>query len=153
MNIWMDADACPRGAKDLLYRAAKRESIPLILVANQEMGIPKSAWISKVIVEQGFDIADAYITDHVEEGDLVITADIPLAANVVDKGAIALDPRGLIYDEENVKEKLATRNLLASLRDEGMMGGGPPPYQASDRHKFASALNVTLQRLKKEQQA
>lgn len=148
MKIWLDADACPRGAKELLYRAAKRDRLELILVANQEMSIPKSPWIRLVLVEQGFDVADAHIVDRVTDGDLVITADIPLAAQVVDKGALAIDPRGTVYDHDNVKEKLATRNLLAALRDEGMLGGGPPPYTASDRHRFASALNVTLQRLK-----
>lgn len=149
MKIWLDADACPRGAKELLYRAAKREQLELVMVANQEMGIPKSRWIRKVIVEQGFDVADAFIVEGVEAGDLVITADIPLAAQVVDQGALAIDPRGLVFDANNVKAKLATRNLLASLRDEGMVSGGPAPYQAADRQRFASALNSCLQNLKR----
>ncbi|MCB1043712.1 MAG: YaiI/YqxD family protein [Acidobacteria bacterium] len=148
MKIWVDADACPRGAKDLVYRAAQRERIEVTLVANQAMRIPDDTLIQLVIVEKGFDIADETIINQVQAGDLVITADIPLAAQVVDRGGLALDPRGIVYDDENVKTKLAARNLMASLRDEGLISGGPAPYQGADRHRFASALNRIIQQRK-----
>ncbi|MCB1053145.1 MAG: YaiI/YqxD family protein [Acidobacteria bacterium] len=151
MNIWLDADACPKGAKELLFRAAERHKIPLILVANQRMAVPKSEWIQTLWVEKGFDVADAAIVAQVQAGDLVVTSDIPLAAEVVDRGAVVLDSRGVVYDAENVKMKLATRNLMMSLRDEGLVSGGPPPYTPADRHRFASALNTTLLALLKGQ--
>ena len=147
MRIWIDADACPRAAKDMIYRTADRWGIETILVANTQMRTPRSDYISVVVVEKGFDIADDYIADNIEKGDLAITGDIPLAARIVDAGAHCMDPRGQIFDEDNVKHKLATRNLLAQLRDQGMMGGGPPPYKPKDQNKFASALDALLTKL------
>lgn len=150
MKVWVDADACPKAAKELLFRAADRLKVETHLVANATMHVPKSRNIHFTLVEGGLDVADDYIADSVEKGDLVITADIPLAARVVDKGAACLDPRGQVMDEDNVKSKLATRNLMADLRDEGFMGGGPPPYKPKDRSNFASALDRTLTRLLRE---
>lgn len=147
MKIWVDADACPKPAKELIFRAAERLQLETILVANATMRVPNSKHISFELVEGGLDVADDYIADNADSGDLVITADIPLAARVVDKGTACLDPRGQVFDAENVKSKLATRNLMSDLRNEGIMGGGPPPYKPKDRSNFASALDRTLTRL------
>ncbi|MDJ0842566.1 MAG: YaiI/YqxD family protein [Acidobacteriota bacterium] len=147
MRIWIDADACPRAAKDMVYRTADRWGIEAVLVANTHMRTPQSDFITVIVVGKGFDVADNYIADNVEKGDLVITADIPLAARIVDAGALGLDPRGQLFDEDNVKQKLATRNLLAQLRDQGMTGGGPPPYKPKDQNKFASALDALLTKM------
>ncbi len=147
MRLWVDADACPRAAKELIYRAADRYAIETIFVANSAMNLPKSPHLSLHLVGAGFDVADDHIANSVSPGDLVITADIPLAARIVDAGALGIDPRGQLFDEDNVKSRLATRNLLADLRDQGMMGGGPPAYQPKDRANFASVLDRTLQKL------
>ncbi len=149
MKIWVDADACPVVIKDILYRTAMRMEVPACLVANNFLRTPASEWITVEVVGHGFDVADDYIADNVKPGDVVITADIPLAARIVDAGAHGIDPRGGMFTEENVKERLATRDLLSELRDQGMMGGGPPPYKAKDKSKFASALDRLLTRLKK----
>ena len=149
MKIWVDADACPRDAKDIVFRTAMRLKVETILVANSPLNTPQSPWISVEVVAKGLDIADDYIADHVADGDLVITADIPLAARVVDRGATGIDPRGQLFTEDNVKEKLATRNLMTSLRDDGMVGGGPPPYKPKDKSKFASSLDQLVTRLMK----
>ena len=150
MKIWVDADACPRDAREMVYRTANRLKVETILVANSSMRFPKSAFISMQIVEKGFDVADDQIAENVAPGDLVITADIPLAARIVDKGAAGIDPRGQIFDEENVKERLATRNLLMELRDAGMVGGGPKPYKPADKSRFASALDRLVTRMLRE---
>ena len=147
MHIWIDADACPRDAKDLVFRAAERLNIKTTLVANQTMRIPKSRWIELVLVPKGLDEADNYIADRVQPGDVVVAEDVPLSARLVDAGATGIDPRGTIYTEENVKQRLAARNLLADLREQGMMGGGPAPYKPKDRAKFASALDRLLTQL------
>jgi uncharacterized protein len=147
VRVWVDADACPRAAKELVYRAADRYGIACVFVANSAMNLPKSPHLSLQLVGAGFDVADDHIAESVEPGDLVITADIPLAARIVDAGALGIDPRGQLFDEDNVKSRLATRNLLAELRDQGLMGGGPPAYQPKDRANFASALDRTLQKL------
>lgn len=154
MKIWLDADACPKPVKQILYRASDRENLELVLVSNSPFHIPKNPLISMVVVEKGFDVADGYIVERVSPGDLVITADIPLAAEVVGKGCLVLDSRGTLYDAENVQAKLATRNLLSSLRDERQamgdrLGGGPPPFSEKDKNRFASALNQFLQARKK----
>lgn len=153
MIIWIDADACPRPAKEIVFKAGKRLGIKVKLVANQWMRIPNSPLIELVVVESGLDVADDAIAEAVAKDDLVITADIPLAARIVDRGARGIDPRGLVYSAENVKEKLATRNLLAELREVGMMGTGPPPYKPKDRSKFASALDRLLTKLLKDSAA
>jgi len=144
MRIWVDADACPVVIKEILYRAADRVGIELILVANKLLKVPPSRFISSRRVPSGFDVADRYIEDAVEPGDLVITADIPLASAVVDKGGIALNPRGELYTAENVREHLSRRDLLDELRGLGLAGGGPPPLDASDRRNFAGKLDTVL---------
>ncbi len=147
MQIWVDADACPRDAKDLVFRAAIRLEIPTRLVANAPMRLPRSTWIHLDLVDKGLNLADDFIAENVAPGDLVVTADIPLAARIVDRGALGIDPRGLIYSETNVKQRLASRNLLAELRETGLVQGGPPPYGPKDRNKFASALDQLLRKL------
>lgn len=149
IKIWVDADACPRAAKDLVFRAAERLGIETVLVANQQMRIPRSDFVSLEVVEAGANVADDFIVEHVSPGDLVIMEDIPLAARIVEQGAVGIDPRGLIYTEDNVSQKLASRNLLTELRDTGLITGGPAPYKDKDRAKFASALDRTLTKLLK----
>lgn len=144
MKIWVDADACPNVIKDILYRAAERTSTETVLVANQDLRVPRSPYIRTLKVSRGFDVADRAIADAVETGDLVITADIPLAADVVAKGATALNPRGELYTEDNVAEALAMRNLMSDLRDGGMVDGGPATIGKRDRKAFASALDAWL---------
>ncbi len=147
MKIWVDADACPREAKELVFRAAIRLKIPTCLVANSPMRVPRSPWITLETVGGGFNEADDYIADHVAPGDVVITADIPLAARIVDRGAVGIDPRGQVFTEENVKARLATRNLMAELRESGICDGGPLPYRPKDKSNFASILDRQLTRL------
>ena len=150
MKIWVDADACPRDAKDVIYKTAIRLKVQTILVANTSLRHPDSQWLSNEVVGRGFDVADDYIADNVAPGDLVITADIPLAARIVDGGATGIEPRGQVFNEDNVKERLATRNLLAELRDGGLTGGGPPPYRARDKSKFASSLDYLVTKMLRE---
>lgn len=144
MRIWVDADACPREVKELLYRTAQRTQTRLTLVANQGMRIPRSEWIDMLLVSTGSNVADRRIVELVQPGDLVITADIPLAAHVVARGAQALDPRGTLYTEANVGERLAVRNLLDELRGGGQISGGPANYTAKDRQSFANQLDRWL---------
>lgn len=140
MNIWVDADACPGVIKDILYRAAERAGLLLTLVANRGLQIPRSQWIRMVQVPRGFDVADNHIVSVAGAGDLVITADIPLAAAVVDKGASALNPRGELYTRDNVQSLLAMRNFMDTLRSSGVETGGPPALSNSDRQAFAAQL-------------
>ena len=142
MHIWVDADACPRPVKDVLFRASRRTGVPCTLVANQPMGVPSH--VRTVLVSQGFDVADHHIAEHAVPGDLVITADIPLAAEVVDKGCLAINPRGQIYTEANVKDRLATRDLMDELRSTGMETGGPPAFSKKDIQAFANSLDRLL---------
>lgn len=144
MQIWVDADACPREAKELLYRAAKRTETKLTLVANQPLRIPRSEFIDTFRVPPGTNIADQQILERVETGDLVITADIPLAAEVVAAGGQALNPRGELYTEANVGERLAARNLMDELRGGGQITGGPANYSAKDKQAFANQLDRWL---------
>ena len=146
MRIWVDADACPRVIKEILYRAADRLAIPLVLVANRPIHTPRSLNIRSVRVGTGFDVADRYIVEQVTPGDLVVTADVPLAADVVEAGGTALDPRGQLYTAENVQERLAVRNLMDELRGSGVELGGPASIQASDRRAFADQLDRFLAR-------
>ena len=141
MQIWVDADACPGEVKELLYRAAKRRKVQVILVANQPLRTPRSEFIQNVLVPAGPNVADQHIEENVVRGDLVITADIPLAAAVVAKGGEALNPRGEHYTEENVGQRLATRNLLDELRGGGQITGGPPMFDAKARQAFANQLD------------
>ena len=144
MQIWVDADACPRPIKEILFRAAERLQIPMILVANTLLRTPPSPLIRAMRVRRGFNVADREIVDQVQAGDLVVTADVPLAAEVIGRGAHALDPRGVLYTEENIPERLAVRNLMAELRTTGLQTGGPAPWSRGDSHAFANQLDRLL---------
>jgi uncharacterized protein YaiI (UPF0178 family) len=144
MQIWVDADACPKVIKEILFRAAERTQIPTILVANKLLWTPPSRVIRALRVPHGFDVADREIVDKVQAGDLVVTADIPLAAAVIGRGAHALDPRGVLYTEDNVQERLAVRNLMDQLRSSGVETGGPAPWRPGDSHAFANQLDRLL---------
>lgn len=146
MQIWVDADACPKAIKEILYRAADRKKIPLILVANRQMFCPPSPYVRLLRVPQGFDVADQRIVQEMQSGDLVVTGDIPLAAAVVAKGGHALGPRGEEFTEDNVQERLAMRNLMDHLRSTGMDTGGPAALNKSDRQAFANGLDRFLAR-------
>ena len=144
MKIWVDADACPRVIKEILYRAAERMKVKLTLVANKSLRTPDSPYLTSLWVPAGADVADQKIVELMEPGDLVVTADIPLAARVVEEGGIALDPRGELYTDHNIGERLATRDLLSDLRGSGLVTGGPAPISNSDRRAFASHLDRIL---------
>lgn len=144
MHIWVDADACPRSIKEILYRAAGRVKLPLTLVANHSLQVPPSPLISAVQVSSGFDVADNYIVQHCAPGDLVITQDIPLAAEVIDAGAIAINPRGATYSRENIRQRLAMRDFMEEMRSTGQASGGPPPLDNTDKQAFANALDRIL---------
>ena len=141
MKIWVDADACPVVIKEILFRAAQRTGLDLILVANQAVRIPPSRNIKMIQVASGFDVADNEIVKSMSAGDLVITADIPLAAEVIEKAGQALNPRGELYTVDNIKNRLAMRDLMDSLRSSGVDTGGPPPLNQSDRKSFANQLD------------
>jgi len=147
MHIYADADALPNAIKEILCRAAMRLSIGLTLVANKKLQIPMSHYIATIRVGQGFDVVDAAIVELVAPGDLVITADIPLAALVIEKDAHALNPRGELYTKDNIQGRLAMRNLLYELRSSGVVTGGPPPLSNRDRAAFANQLDIFLSRL------
>lgn len=144
MKIWVDADACPNVIKEILYRASKRLQIDLTLVANAPIQIPASPYIDSVLVRSGLDVADNHIVKHMTHGDLVITADIPLAANVIENGGTALNPRGEFYDVGNIRERLSMRNFMETLRSSGVETGGPPPLNHRDREAFANQLDRFL---------
>ncbi len=144
MKIWVDADACPVAIKEILFRCADRRNISVILVANQTLKIPKSPYISFKKVAAGFDVADNEIVKQMSPGDLVITADIPLASEVIDEGGMALNPRGELYTSENVKSRLAMRNLMDTLRSGGMDTGGPAALNKKDIQAFANQLDRWL---------
>ena len=144
MKIWVDADACPAVIKDILYRAAARAEVPLTLVANRNLQIPKSHRISLLKVASGFDVADNEIVKRVAAGDLVVTSDIPLAAEVIEKRAHALSPRGELYTPDNIKARLNMRDFMDTLRGSGINTGGPPALGQSDRKAFADHLDKLL---------
>ena len=144
MQIWVDADACPSEIKELLYRAATRRNVNVTLVANQQMRTPKSVYIDIIVVPAGMNVADRRILELVESGDLVVTSDIPLAADVVAKGGQALNPRGELYTDRNVGERLTVRNMLDELRAGGQIVGGPPSFSAKDKQAFANQLDRWL---------
>jgi uncharacterized protein len=150
MKIWIDADACPRIIKEIVFRASERLDIPVVLVANQPLVKHHTPLITSVIVTEGPDEADKHIAEHATPQDLVITADIPLAARVVENGGVALDPRGELYTEENVADKLSFRDLMHALRADGLVQGGPSQFGMADRQRFASALDRTLTRMVRE---
>lgn len=143
-KIWIDADACPKAVKEIVFKAAHRTNINLMLVANSYQTIPHSDLIRLIIVDKGLDVADQYIVDHVAAHELVITADIPLAAKIVEKEAIALNPRGEIYTEENIGEILSMRDFMKELRDGGSITGGPAVFGPKDVQQFANSLNKLL---------
>ena len=144
MNIWVDADACPGEIKELLFRATKRTETKVTLVANQPMRTPRSEFIDSLLVPAGMNVADQRIVELAEPSDLVITADIPLAAEVVANGGQALDPRGEMYTDVNIGERLAVRNMLDELRGGGQITGGPANFTAKDRQAFANQLDRWL---------
>jgi uncharacterized protein YaiI (UPF0178 family) len=146
VQIWVDADACPQVIKEILFRAAARAQVLTTLVANTPLRTPPSDFIRTVRVAQGFDVADYRIVQQVQPGDLVITADIPLAAEVITRGAHALDPRGELYSEDNVRERLAIRNLMQELRSTGALIAGPAPFGPRERQLFANHLDRFLTR-------
>ncbi len=146
MKIWVDADACPGVIKEILFKAAQRTGIPLTLVANQPLRIPKSVNIDLLQVSSGFDVADNEIVKRLDAGDLVITSDIPLAAEVIEKGANALSPRGELYSEDTIRTRLNMRDFMDTLRSSGIHTGGPPVLAQSDRKSFASHLDRLLTR-------
>ena len=145
-QIWVDADACPKVIKEILYRAADRVGVPLILVANQPLQVPRSRNIRSIQVGAGFDVADNHIVQQTETGDLVITADIPLAAEVIARGCLALNPRGELYTEDNIRERLNMRDFMDTLRGSGVDTGGPPSFSQTDRQAFANQLDRLLAR-------
>jgi len=146
MQIWVDADACPLVIKEILYRAAERVQVSMTLVANKPLRTPRSKYLRSIQVARGFDVADAEIVGRIETGDLVVTADIPLAAEVIGRGGHALNPRGEFYSPDNIRERLATRDFLAELRETGVLTGGPAPLDQTDRKRFADALDRFLAR-------
>ena len=153
MKIWVDADACPGVIKDILFRAAQRTGLDLILVANQAIRIPPSRNIKMVQVASGYDVADNEIVKQLNADDLVITADIPLAAEVIEKGGMALNPRGELYTVDNIKNRLTMRDLMDNLRSSGIDTGGPPPLNQSDRKTFANQLDRILSKHPKNEKS
>ena len=145
MAIWVDADACPTVIKEILYRAADKNQLALTLVANQGLSVPSSPYIKAVQVPAGLDVADHEICRRVSSGDLVITSDIPLAADVIEKGALALSPRGELYTLDTIKSRLTMRDFMDTLRSSGIDTGGPPPLNQRDRQTFANHLDRWLQ--------
>lgn len=143
--IWVDADACPKVIKEVIFNISQRLKLEVILVANKSMFIPPSPLIKMIKVSLGADVADSYIVEHINEDDIVITADIPLAAFIVEKKAIALNVRGEIYTEENVRERLSMRDFMKELRDStGMEIGGPQAFGPKDKEKFTNSINRIL---------
>lgn len=150
LKIWIDADACPVVIKEFIYKAADRLKIETTLVANQYMRVPLSPYISCVCVEKSFDAADFYIVKECGSHDLVITADVPLASGVIQKGAIGIDPRGRVFDSQSIADQLSMRNLLQTLREGRIIsGGGPRPFQTTDKQKFATSFEMQLSILRK----
>jgi len=150
MRIWVDADGCPRAIQEILFRAAERERIETTFVANRDVRLPRSPYLRSLRVAHGFDVADGRILDLVAPRDLVITADIPLAAEIVERGALALDPRGELYSADNVRERLALRDAMAELRSAGVETGGPAALSMADRATFANRLDSLLARRRRE---
>jgi uncharacterized protein len=146
MHIWVDADACPLAVKEILYRAAERMEVPMTLVANKLLGAPRSRFIRSLQVARGFDVADNEIARRLAPGDLVITADVPLAADVIARGGHAINPRGELYTTDNIRERLGTRDFLEKLRETGVQTGGPAPFDQTDRKRFADQLDRFLAR-------
>lgn len=145
-QIWVDGDACPGVIKEILFRAAEREKVHVTLVANHWVRVPPSRYVRSLQVQGGFDVADSEIVERVQRGDLVVTQDIPLAARVLAKDALALNPRGERYTADNIAERLSMRNFMEELRGSGIQTGGPATFHARDRQAFASELDRWLAR-------
>ena len=148
MQIWIDADACPNTVKDIIFRASERTKTQVIVVANKPIKIPLTGLVSTIQVPQGFDMADERILEKLMQGDLVITGDIPFADAAINKGALVIDPRGDLYDKENIKARLATRNLMEELRNAGAIISGPKPLSLRDRQAFANKIDRILTQAK-----
>lgn len=146
-TVWVDADACPRDVKEIVFKTSGRLDICVKLVANQGMRYPRSSKIELLVVNHDFDAADDYICEHVQDGDLVITADVLLAERIVRQGVVAINPRGDIYDEASIAERVATRNLMAEFRTESQPMGGPPSYDRHAKQRFANAFDRIITRL------
>ncbi len=146
MRIWVDADACPGVIKEILFRAAERMKVSTMLVANHALRTPPSQYINFLQVSSGFDVADDEIVQRLEAGDLVITSDIPLAADVIEKGGLALSPRGDLFSADTIKARLTMRDFMETMRSSGMHSGGPPALNQSDRQTFANQLDTILTR-------
>jgi uncharacterized protein len=144
MQLWVDADACPKAVKEIVYRAADRRQVNTTFVANAPLSLPRSPFLHFIRVESGFDVADREIARRVQPGDLVITADIPLAADVIERGGFALNPRGEFYSPDNVKSALSMRNFMDGLRGAGTLTGGPATFSQRDRTTFANQLDRFL---------
>ncbi|UJF21028.1 YaiI/YqxD family protein [Shewanella sp. OMA3-2] len=143
-KIWVDADACPNPVKEMLFRAAERKSVNIVLVANQMIKIPISPFIKMIRVSSGFDEADNYIVEQLNQGDLVITADIPLASDAIEKGALAINPRGNVYTPENIKQTVTMRDFMEEMRSSGVHTQGPNTFSQTDKHAFAQSLDKWL---------
>ncbi len=148
-TVWVDADACPRAVKDVLFRASARTGLPVVLVANRALRVPDQGNVSAVQVRDGFDVADEWIAERAEEGDLVVTGDIPLEVAVLEKGAAVLEFRGDMVSLSAARSKLAVKDLLDDLRQAGEIGGGPPAWNARDTKRFAGSLDRWLETLRK----
>lgn len=146
-TLWVDADACPKAIKEILYRVAVRVSKPLVLVANQALAVPKSPYIRAVQVSSGFDVADNYIVEHIEDGDILVSADIPLASEAIEKNAFVITPRGERYTKDNIQQRLTMRNFMEEMRSSGEQTGGPPPFSNTDKQQFANTLDRLLAKL------
>ncbi|MCP1453136.1 MULTISPECIES: YaiI/YqxD family protein [Pseudomonas] len=147
MRVWIDADACPKAAKELVVKFALKRRFEVVLVAGQPQIKPALACVKLIVVPSGPDAADDYLVEHAEPGELVICSDVPLADRLVKKGVAALDPRGKEFDAQNMGDRLAVRNLFTDLREQGHMGGGPAAYSERDKQGFANALDRILTRL------
>lgn len=150
MKIWVDADACPAVIKDILFRAAKRTRVPVTLVANHAMKIPSSEFITFLLVQSGFDVADNEIIKRMRSKDLVVTGDIPLAAEVIERDGYVLSPRGQIFDRENIRGRLNMRDFMDTLRSSGIQTGGPAALTSADKQNFANCLDQLLNRWQRE---
>lgn len=146
MTIWVDADACPNAIKTILFRAAERTETDLVLVANQSLPLPKSRWIRQIRVLSGFDVADNEIVQRVQAGDLVITSDIPLAADVIERQGEVVTPRGELYTLDNIRARLNIRDFMDTMRASGVQSGGPAALSEQDKRQFANALDRYLAR-------
>ena len=147
MRIWIDADACPGPVREIVLRASERLQVPVVFVSNGQLALPRSSLASTVRVGKGLDVADQHIAAHAAAGDLAVTQDIPLAALLVPKGVVTLDPRGVLFDEDNIAERLSVRDFMTELREAGVSTSGPKGFGPADRQRFAATLDRELGRL------